>query len=276
MNIFPLTGYMDCYLPQVCILKTFSRHFTRSRTDLYEARAILLGRLGRHDQALETYVYRLQDYTKAEEYVHSLIYSSSILTLTRHCKRVYRAGTETSDIFLALLKLYLRPTSQTSSNSNLLQPALELISRHGPRLDAVETLQLLPPLVTADDIRPFLIDSLRTPVFDTRVVREISKARNDQLARRLMALQSRRVKVTDSRMLVLNHSAIELIIYFYLFSVVLNAINDWEIVLSLCMLLGMFLPWFVHLGFSDGQISGEVTHYQCREPFSRHLRGIRG
>jgi hypothetical protein len=37
------------------------------RTDLFEARAILLGRLGRHDQALELYAYRLQDYSKAEE-----------------------------------------------------------------------------------------------------------------------------------------------------------------------------------------------------------------
>lgn len=138
---------------------------------------------------------------KAEEYVVSLISTSkSILILTRHCKRVYRAGSGTSGIFLALLKLYLRPTFQTSSN--LLQPALELISRHGPRLDTVETLQLLPPLVTTDDIRSFLIEALRSPVFDTRVVREISKTRSDQLSRRLMALQSRRVKVTDSRMFV--------------------------------------------------------------------------
>ena len=35
--------------------------------DLFEARAILLGRLGRHDQALEMYVYRMEDYLKAEE-----------------------------------------------------------------------------------------------------------------------------------------------------------------------------------------------------------------
>jgi hypothetical protein len=41
------------------------------RLDLFEARAILLGRLGRHDQALELYAYRLQDYLKAEEYVGS-------------------------------------------------------------------------------------------------------------------------------------------------------------------------------------------------------------
>lgn len=36
-------------------------------TDLFEAKAILLGRLGRHDNALEIYVYRLQDFMKAEE-----------------------------------------------------------------------------------------------------------------------------------------------------------------------------------------------------------------
>lgn len=35
--------------------------------DLFEARAILLGRLGRHDQALEMYAYRLKDFLKAEE-----------------------------------------------------------------------------------------------------------------------------------------------------------------------------------------------------------------
>lgn len=37
--------------------------------DLFEARAILLGRLGRHDQALELYVYRMQHHHKAEEYI---------------------------------------------------------------------------------------------------------------------------------------------------------------------------------------------------------------
>jgi hypothetical protein len=38
------------------------------RIDLFEARAILLGKLGRHDSALELYVYRLRDYHKAERY----------------------------------------------------------------------------------------------------------------------------------------------------------------------------------------------------------------
>ena len=37
--------------------------------DLFEAKAVLLGRMGRHDGALEIYVYRLQDFLKAEESV---------------------------------------------------------------------------------------------------------------------------------------------------------------------------------------------------------------
>lgn len=43
--------------------------FVRS-PDLFEAKAILLGRMGRHDSALEIYVYRLQDFLKAEEWVY--------------------------------------------------------------------------------------------------------------------------------------------------------------------------------------------------------------
>ncbi|EKM58191.1 uncharacterized protein PHACADRAFT_171437 [Phanerochaete carnosa HHB-10118-sp] len=191
--------------------------------DLFEAKAILLGRLGRHDAALEIYVYRLQDFLKAEEY----------------CKRVYKPGTPTGKIFLTLLRIYLQPTVKT--NIDLLTPALDLIARHSPRLDEVETLQILPPLVPAQDVQRFLIEALRAPIFDTRVVREVNKARDEQVARRLMYLQSKRVKVTDSRMQVcpechkrIGHSVIA-----------------------------------VHAPH------GEVTHYQCRDAFARKLRTVR-
>ncbi|PSR72950.1 hypothetical protein PHLCEN_2v11187 [Hermanssonia centrifuga] len=149
--------------------------------DLFEAKAVLLGRLGRHDNALEIYVYRLQDFQKAEEY----------------CKRVYQPNSPTQNVFLTLLRIYLRPTIKLSVD--LLAPALDLISRHSPRLDEIETLRLLPPLVTAKDVRAFLVEALRAPVFDRKVVREVEKAREEQVARKLMYLQSKRVKVTDSR-----------------------------------------------------------------------------
>ncbi|KAF9468180.1 vacuolar sorting protein 39 domain 1-domain-containing protein [Collybia nuda] len=192
-----------------------------SSTDLFEARAILLGRLSRHDQALELYVYRMHDYLKAEEY----------------CKRVYQPDTETKAVFLTLLRIYLRPTVNVTAD--LLRPALDLISRHNPRLDSVEALQLLPPLVTAQDIRGFLIEALRAPIFDTAVIRQISKARNDHLAQKLMVLQSRRVKVTDSRICPQCHKRIG------------NSV------------ISVHTP------------RGEVTHYQCRESFARQLNEVR-
>lgn len=126
---------------------------------------------------------------------------SAVNIRRRYCKRVYQPDTETKTVYLTLLRIYLRPT--VNITADLLRPALDLISRHNPRLDSVETLQLLPPLVTAQNIRGFLIEALRAPIFDTAVVRQISKARNDHLAQKLMVLQSRRVKVTDSRMCVL-------------------------------------------------------------------------
>jgi len=35
-------------------------------SEMPEMKAILLGRMGRHDEALRIYVYRLEDYTSAE------------------------------------------------------------------------------------------------------------------------------------------------------------------------------------------------------------------
>ncbi|KAF8626612.1 hypothetical protein AX17_006530 [Amanita inopinata Kibby_2008] len=192
-----------------------------SPTDLFEARAILLGRLGRHDQTLELYVYRLHDFAKAEEY----------------CKRIYQAGTETNDVFLTLLRIYLRPTVKT--DLDLLRPALDLISWHSSRLDSVETLKFLPPLVTTRDVGKFLVEALRVPLFDTRIIREVSKARNEYVSRKLVALQTRRVKVTDSRICPQCHKRIG------------NSV------------IAVHAP------------RGEVTHYQCREAFSRKLDELR-
>ena len=101
------------------------------------------------------------------------------------------------DIFLTLLKIYLQPSNKQAS---LLDPALDLISRHGPRLNTLETLRLIPPLVSMKDVKAFLYDATREPIFDTKVVREIRKGRNEQVGRKLMALQSQRVKITDDRM----------------------------------------------------------------------------
>lgn len=44
-----------------------------------EARAILLGRMGKHEEALKIYVYRLQDYAAAESSVFFFFRVVSVL-----------------------------------------------------------------------------------------------------------------------------------------------------------------------------------------------------
>jgi hypothetical protein len=138
----------------------------------------------------------------------------------RYCNRVFdQSSPKTSSIFLTLLRIYLQPGVSSAAKSSasstlslpppatLLQPALQLIRRHSRRLDATETLRLLPPLVQARDVKEFLMESLRVPRLDTRVIREIAKTRRDDVATRLMVLEERRVKIVDSRMWVCQFSS---------------------------------------------------------------------
>lgn len=107
------------------------------------------------------------------------------------------------DTFLSLLKIYLEPPSsayQRRDQPSLHKAALDLIARQSPHLDTLETLRLLPPLVPAQDVRAFLRDAARAPIFDTRVVKEVRKSRSEEVARKLIKLESHRVRITDSRM----------------------------------------------------------------------------
>lgn len=172
---------------------------TPLRIGMFQARATLLGRMGKHQGALEIYVYKLNDYAKAEEFVKVFCDQTVALTVSsRYCRNVYQSSPDPKGVFMVLLKIFLRPSTPTST---YLRPALQLIGRHSPRLDPVETMQLLPPLVAAADVRPFLCEALRAPPkLNTRVHREIWKARAEQVGWRLMMLQEKRVKITDSRM----------------------------------------------------------------------------
>lgn len=165
--------------------------------DLLEARALLLGRLGQHEGALRIYVAKLKDEAKAEEY----------------CRRVWadaaaqRPGD--ADVFLTLLRLYLRPAvssapgdAERAPEELQLQPALRLITRHGARIDAVAALELLPPLVHLRNVRAFAQKTLQQGVArrnEARVVRDVLAARTLQLDERVARLHSRRVKITETR-----------------------------------------------------------------------------
>lgn len=149
-----------------------------------EARAILLGRMGKHEDALRLYIYRLTDHAAAE----------------RYCAKVFATEPNPKGIFLLLLRLYLRPSP---SDPVLLTPALGLITSQGTRLDAKEVLEMLPPLVTMEDVRAFFVKTLREGRKrrnEARIVRGLVGARKEEVERALMDVQGNRVRITDQRM----------------------------------------------------------------------------
>ncbi|ORY29789.1 hypothetical protein BCR39DRAFT_588162 [Naematelia encephala] len=149
-----------------------------------EARAILVGRMGNHEEALRIYVFRLKDYSAAEAY----------------CGRLYAKEPDPHGIFLLLLRIYLLPAKP--SDPVLLDPAISLIATHGVRLDANEVLALLPPLVTMEDVKAFFVRTLRdshAKKNDHRVVKSLVSARKERVDRVLMGLQIKRVRVSDQR-----------------------------------------------------------------------------
>lgn len=165
------------YRPERLIGLLKSDEFPRTR-------AVLLGTLGNHEGALQIYVYKLQDYDEAEAY----------------CSKVYQTDPDPHGIFLTLLRLYLDPASP---HKPMLAPALALISRHGTRLDASSTIDLLPANITMQEVHHFMVRTLRDAYSRAnreRVGKELLASGNSQVDWAMAKLQQRRVKITDMRL----------------------------------------------------------------------------
>ncbi|CDZ96570.1 Vacuolar assembly/sorting proteins VPS39/VAM6/VPS3 [Phaffia rhodozyma] len=182
-------GFEVAYERALQFLKTSERyragHILRLLPDdeLFEARAVLLGRLGNHENALQIYVHRLEDYKKAEEY----------------CVRTYLSN-PSSPVFLVLLRIYLIPRAPT--DKPLIPPALSLIAKHSTKLEPLEVIEILPPMLTMKDVHSFFLRTLRDSNAQRNeklVLREVMKCREEQIDWRLMKLQDNRVRISDTR-----------------------------------------------------------------------------
>ncbi|KAK4945466.1 Vacuolar morphogenesis protein 6 [Elasticomyces elasticus] len=112
----------------------------------YEPRAIVFSKMGNHKQALEIYVFKLQNPARAEEYCNQTHLEEAINDTSKPSSR--RRSTSTTDpvdeqpsIYQILLNLYLNPPKGEKA---MWGPAIELMARHGPRLPATSTLELVP------------------------------------------------------------------------------------------------------------------------------------
>ncbi|KAL8838320.1 MAG: hypothetical protein Q9176_005131 [Flavoplaca citrina] len=138
----------------------------------YEPRAIVLNRMGQHKQALEIYVFKLQDPEKAEDYCNQvqLAQTSSAIT-PKQGQRSIATDLEdkTTSIYHNLLSLYLSPPPPHKPQWG---PALQILAKHGARMPAASTLDLIPEILPINDLESYFrgrIRSANTAINESRV-----------------------------------------------------------------------------------------------------------
>ncbi|KAG0220533.1 Vacuolar morphogenesis protein 6 [Mortierella sp. GBA43] len=150
----------------------------------YEERAILLSRIGQHDQALNIYVHKLHNYQAAEEY----------------CIKNFNSLDPSKNVYLMLLNVYLKPPNREKP---MLEPALDILTRHGTNIDAASVLKLLPPSTRIDQLYKFFEKSIRESNKNKHmdmIVKNLLKAEQLQTQEQLSYYRARRVKITEDRM----------------------------------------------------------------------------
>ncbi|CAN0537980.1 unnamed protein product, partial [Ectocarpus sp. 8 AP-2014] len=139
-----------------------------------EEHALLLSRLGRHEEVLHIYVRQLKNREMAEAY----------------CGRIWErceSAAKAKKVYLCLLKVYLQgqnkagghqpaqrkagsPSSLKASDDGVaavgeevgdLDEAVSLLERHFSRVDPVKVMALLPPSVPVSKLVPFLSSAVR-------------------------------------------------------------------------------------------------------------------
>ncbi|EKG21947.1 Citron-like protein [Macrophomina phaseolina MS6] len=147
------------------------RALPQDEPDFYESRAIVLSKMGQHKQALQIYVFQLEDYEKAEDYCNQVYLTASQQVAapaapssrpqSRQQGGPHQQDPEDAEpsIYHTLLSLYLTPPPPHKPNW---EPALSLLSKHGARLPASSTLELIPAVLPVKDLESYFRGRIRS------------------------------------------------------------------------------------------------------------------
>lgn len=163
-----------------CDFDRLEAYFLQAQTDTFKQRlfslhyAIVLGKLGRHHSALETFL-KNGFYTDAEQY----------------CETIFSTGNQSlaRELYSKLIAHYLEQGQDGLKN------VLRIINYHSERLDPVEILKTLPGQLKLNNMIEFLGLSLQT---------SSTKKRSSQLERNL--LFSKLLRTQSKRIDSENHS----------------------------------------------------------------------
>ncbi|CZT10683.1 related to PHO87 protein [Rhynchosporium agropyri] len=194
----------------------------RDDPKFYEAQAVVLSNMGQHKQALEIYVFKIQNFEKAEEYCNHIHLTSdpavnSPLQTRRGSTTSQDDDTSIPSIYHTLLSLYLTPPAPHKPNW---PPALDLLSKHGSRLPASSTLNLIPTTLPVAELESYFRGRIRAAnsiVNETRVVSGLRKSEVVSAQAELLlgdgapngkGGRNRRVVVSDERVCGVCHKRI--------------------------------------------------------------------
>lgn len=184
----------------------------------YEARALVLSKMGNHRQALEIYVFKLNDPRKAEEYCNTVHLEETLNATKRSSSRERRKAAsqaQTTDpldekpsMYGILLNLYLNPPRDEEKRWG---PAIEILARHGARLPASSTLEMIPKDLLVRELEFYFRGRIRnanTITTESQVVAGLGKVEAVRAqAGLLLGEQGRRrkVRVDDERVCPVCH-----------------------------------------------------------------------
>lgn len=174
---------------------------------LFEERAIILGRLGRHQQAISIYISLLNDIPRAIQYCHN-VYS-------RHQNQENGEKQKQSDgadeVYVILIQQLLNPDNEgvlmagcNPENQRTAQPdlemALELLEKHASKINPLKALDILLDTVPIGRIKHFLEVSLQDKLNARRriqVLKGLLYAEHLQVQEQRMHYESQSVLMTE-------------------------------------------------------------------------------
>ena len=161
----------------------------RDDPTFYEARAVVFSKMGQHKQALEIYAFKLRNAAKAEEYCnHVHLTEDTVATTLPPSRRKSTTDPESDQpsIYQTLLGLYLNPPK---GEEKMWMPAIEILARHGARLPANSTLQLIPESLPVRELEFYFRGRIRAAnsiVSEGQVVAGLRKVEADRLQAALL------------------------------------------------------------------------------------------
>ncbi|XP_014212191.1 vam6/Vps39-like protein [Copidosoma floridanum] len=176
---------------------------------LYEERAIILGRLGRHKQAVSIYINLLNDVPKAIQYCNNVYARYQSQSQTEKSKP---ANSSAAEVYITLIRQLLNPNESDTELPSLvesqqartalpdLETALELLEEHASKIEPIKAIEALPDSVPVGRIRHFLEASMQNNINEKRkmqVLKGLLYAEHLQVQEQRMHYESQSVLMTE-------------------------------------------------------------------------------